>query len=82
MSYQPPPTPPEQVAAAAAVEQRVRCHACYRGWPKLVPCPIPPYGVVSACEDPVSCRRHAIRAGIYKLTDPAAWRRQLGMVEL
>jgi hypothetical protein len=38
--------------------------------------------VVSACEDPVSCRRHANRVGIYKLTDPAAWRRQLARVEL
>jgi|1185.fasta_scaffold14509_2 hypothetical protein len=74
-TWRPPLTPTEQVAAAAAVPARVFCHACYRGWVDLVACPIPPYGVVSACADPVTCRQHAIKIGIYKFTGIVRWSR-------
>lgn len=76
--YGVPVDPRVQVAQAAAVPQRVFCHACYRGWVDLVACPIPPYGVVSACADPVSCRRHAIKIGLYMHAGIVDWSRLPG----
>jgi hypothetical protein len=77
-TYGLPEPPAQQVADAAAVPQRVFCHACYRGWVKLVVCPIPPYGVVSACEDPVSCRQHAMKIGLYLYSGIVDWARLPG----
>lgn len=64
-------TAAESVRQARAVRQRVFCHACYSGFSELGFVTIEGYGAVTACADPVACRRRALRAGLWGATGAA-----------